>query len=132
MVFYNFTFSERRKIMATGRQLVETLVEYATLSTGKGFTAHLDLDHGPAGILRSPEPDIAAREAASIVIQKRMATAKTLTEKLTALCRQSGVIWIHPERGMAFQTGQQLTADEEMALAALQQELARIDTFINL
>lgn len=118
--------------MATGRQLVETLVEYATLSTGKGFTTLIDLDHGPAEILRSSEPDIAARRAAGIVIQQRMATAKSLTEKLIALGRQSGVVWVHPERGMAFQTAQELTADEEAALAALQHELARIDTFINL
>jgi len=117
--------------MATGMQVAEVLIECAKMATGTGFTAHLDLDHSPH-IVNTAKPDVLARQLAGEVIQQRMSAAKTLTEKLVSLCYESGVIWVHPERGKAIQTNQELTPDEEKALQDLQSELVRIDTFIRL
>ena len=43
--------------MATGMQVAEVLIEYAKMTTGTGFTAHLDLDHSPH-IVNTAEPDV--------------------------------------------------------------------------
>ena len=113
-----------------GKEAVETIFRYCSLTTGMGFTVLYDLGNpAVAGILSS---EGGLRKVIDDIIAQRMASASTLGEKLVSLCRASGVIWSHPVRGPAFQIEQELSEEEEQVLQSLISELDRLDTFIQL
>ena len=113
-----------------GKEAVETLIRYCSLATGMGFTVVYDLnDSALVDIILS---EVSLRKITGEIIAQRMASAATLAEKLSTLCRASGVIWSHPVRGPAFQIGQELSEEEEQVLQSLISELDRLDTLIRL
>jgi hypothetical protein len=111
-----------------GMDLGQIMYEFATLRTGKGFTALFDQNCWLESLGEPTEEKL--RYLAGQELERRMAPATEAFERLIGLALKSGVIG-KSEGRITFKPAQKLTPEEEQALRETKAELAKLDTFIS-